>query len=92
MGEGRLHSLTVEGFWPIFFLGVVLKVPIGAALFLICTRSAPSPRSRSSPTTASTASGAGAALRAARAARAAAPTPPERVRFPTARPAGGFAS
>jgi len=25
----------VEGFWPIFFLGVVLKVPIGAALFLI---------------------------------------------------------
>jgi hypothetical protein len=25
----------VEGFWPIFFLGVVLKIPIAAALFLI---------------------------------------------------------
>lgn len=35
MGTRRLHSLTVEGFLPIFFLGVVLKIPIGAALFLI---------------------------------------------------------
>ena len=25
----------MEGFWPIFFLGVVLKVPIFGALFLI---------------------------------------------------------
>jgi hypothetical protein len=25
----------VEGFWPIFFLGVVLKIPIAAALFLV---------------------------------------------------------
>jgi hypothetical protein len=25
----------VEGFWPIFFLGVVLKVPIAAALYLV---------------------------------------------------------
>jgi hypothetical protein len=25
----------VEGFWPIFFLGVILKIPIAAALFLI---------------------------------------------------------
>ena len=34
MGESGVHSLTVEGFWPIFFLGVVLKIPIAAALFL----------------------------------------------------------
>jgi len=25
----------VEGFWPIFFLGVILKVPIAAALLLV---------------------------------------------------------
>jgi hypothetical protein len=25
----------VEGFWPIFFLGVILKIPIAAALFLV---------------------------------------------------------
>jgi hypothetical protein len=25
----------VEGFWPIFFLGVVLKIPIAAALYLV---------------------------------------------------------
>ena len=25
----------MEGFWPIFFLGVVLKIPIAAALFLV---------------------------------------------------------
>jgi hypothetical protein len=25
----------VEGFWPIFFLGVVLKVPVAAALYLV---------------------------------------------------------
>jgi hypothetical protein len=35
VGQGGLHSLTVEGFWPIFFLGVVLKIPIAGALFLI---------------------------------------------------------
>ena len=35
MGARRLHSLTVEGFLPIFFLGVVLKIPIAAALLLI---------------------------------------------------------
>jgi hypothetical protein len=35
VGEVGIHSLTVEGFWPIFFLGVILKVPIAAALFLI---------------------------------------------------------
>jgi hypothetical protein len=27
--------MTVEGFWPIFFLGVILKIPIAAALFLV---------------------------------------------------------
>jgi hypothetical protein len=25
----------VEGFWPIFFLGVVLKIPVAAALYLV---------------------------------------------------------
>jgi hypothetical protein len=25
----------VEGFWPIFFLGVILKIPVAAALFLV---------------------------------------------------------
>jgi len=35
VGESGVHSLTVEGFWPIFFLGVVLKIPIAAALFLV---------------------------------------------------------
>jgi hypothetical protein len=35
VGQGRLHSLTVEGFWPIFFLGVILKIPIAAALLLV---------------------------------------------------------
>ena len=35
MGEVGIHSLIVEGFWPIFFLGAILKIPIAAALFLI---------------------------------------------------------
>ena len=25
----------MEGFWPIFFLGVILKIPVAAALFLV---------------------------------------------------------
>jgi len=25
----------VEGFWPIFFLGVILKIPVGALLYLV---------------------------------------------------------
>ncbi|HYU61989.1 MAG TPA: hypothetical protein VEK39_14615 [Solirubrobacterales bacterium] len=25
----------MEGFWPIFFLGVILKIPIAAALYLV---------------------------------------------------------
>jgi hypothetical protein len=35
VGQGRLHSLSVEGFWPIFFLGVILKLPIAGALYLV---------------------------------------------------------
>jgi hypothetical protein len=35
VGEVGIHSLIVEGFWPIFFLGVILKIPIAAALLLI---------------------------------------------------------
>ena len=80
----------VEGFLPIFFLVVVLKIPVAALLYLVwwairaehrCPR-----RRRPSPRT--TASAACAASRSARAARAAAPTRPTRGRSRTARRAG----
>jgi hypothetical protein len=31
----RLHCLTVEGVWPIVFLGVVLKIPVFFAIWLV---------------------------------------------------------
>jgi hypothetical protein len=35
VGTRGIHCLTVEGFWPIFFLAVILKIPVAAMLYLV---------------------------------------------------------
>jgi hypothetical protein len=49
VGPCRVHCLTVEGFWPIFFLAVVLKIPVAALLYLVWWAIKQSPETEEAP-------------------------------------------
>ena len=77
----------MHGFWPIFFLAVVLKIPVAGLLYIVWWAVNQTPETEEAPP-ASRRPRVPALRRqpAARASRAAAPTRPTRCRSPTARP------
>ena len=82
----------MEGFWPIFFLAVILKIPVAGLLYLVWWAVHQTPEIEEAPPGGrrSRVQALAPPAAAARAIRAAVPTPPTRSRSPLARPAGRF--
>ena len=81
----------MEGFWPIFFLAVILKIPIAGLLYLVWWAIHQTPETEEAPPAARmTSSVTAAGDPAARAARAGGPTPRTRSRCPSCPPGGRF--
>ena len=78
----------VEGFWPIFFLAVILKIPIAGLLYLVWWAVHQTPETEDAPPAARTATL--ASPREPRRPRGpgAGPMPPTRCRFPDCPPGG----
>ena len=83
----------MEGFWPIFFLAVILKIPVAGLLYLVWWAVHQTPEIEEAPPGADDHQFRRWRLQPRpRAIRAAGPTRPTRSRFPIARPAGASGS